>query len=266
MKELRFTSQAEAAVGVEARKWLASINAMILSQGLALEAAKGIFDNRHALSIDDESLAEVTRELAIHYGFDASEAMGKLRLDLEKDIKSALMFEQFDVDPFMAITEYKADNWIEKLAPYSRYIEPREPIRFSTFAKACKAAVVSTKATELSQEADTERDRILTMPTQEWDEYRSGIRWSQSGRAEDVYRSLMYVVKQVYAITNPIDGLFFVKQDKNAEMLDNLFMPLQTAQALNQNSQLVDIKPTDFTIRNRHIHLDNVLKLKPKNS
>lgn len=265
MKELAFTPRAEEGVGDEARKWLASINAIILSQGLALEAAKGIFFNQHALSIDDKDLAEVTSELANHYGFDVSEAKGNKRLELQGDVQSALEFEQFEVDPFKAITEYKTHNWTDELIPYSEY-KSREPIRFSTFSKACRAAVVSIKATELSQKADGERDRILAMSTQEWNEYSEGIRWNQSARAQDVHRDLMNVVKQVLGTTKYIDGLFFIKQDKKDDMVRSVFRPLQTVQALNQNSQLVDIEPIDFMMGNRNLHLGNVLIPKPNNS
>jgi len=264
MKELSFTPRMAEVVGDDARQWLASMNAIILSQGVALEAAKGIFFNRYALSIDDEDLAEVTSELANHYGFDVNEAKGNKKLELQRDVQSALEFEQFEVDPFMAITEYNAHNWIDELTPYSEY-KPREPIRFSTFSNSCRAAVVCIKATELSQKADVERDRILAMSTQEWNEYSNGVRWSQSARAQDVHRELMHVVKQVSDTAKYIDGLFFVKQDKREDMVRNIFKPLQTVEALNQNSQLIDIKPIDLMMRNKSLHLGNVLIPKPNN-
>lgn len=245
-------------------QWLDTVNAQLGTQGVTTELAKGLIINRNVLYVPEDVMEQVRQILAAHYGLlneDQSE-LGKLQHRL--DLAAATNYERFKVDPFLAIQEYQQTPWKKALAPFSGY--GNSGIRFCTFADAVKAAVVRKKGKELAIDAVQRTQRIANMTPEEWNNYRAGIRWSQSAHAQDVLRESLEIAERVIGTTNFVRHLYFIKKACWEEAL-GFFLSFSSSQLLDRNSGL-EIRPTDFLagdlMGGGRRHLSTDLLLTPK--
>ncbi|EKD86960.1 MAG: hypothetical protein ACD_37C00091G0006 [uncultured bacterium] len=243
---------------------LRELNEQISSEGVTVDVAKILIANRNVLNIPGALQQTAWTTLASHYGFEPSSSGFMSENDHHRDISAAVDLEKFDVDPSAAIIEYRKHHWAEELGPFSEQFVRENSVSFAAFADVAMAAVISKKAGELTAEAEAEKQRILDMTPEEWEEYRQGIRWSQSGRASDVFREKTYVVEEILKVTRHVDGLYFIKTEKWDDVL-TLFSGLQIAQQLYEKSELRKLEYGDFTTamllggRQLALHRGNVL-------
>ena len=255
VQEVSFYPRYEERLGEDAKRWLATVNIALRNQGVTVDVSKTLVLNQEALNIPNPTKAGVVATLSNHYGLEAIKGDSLPHI---YNLKAAVDYEKFDVDPFTAIAEYQGYDWKGELAPFSERIPEHLNLSFNTFADVNKAAVILSKGVELAQEAVAKRQIILDMTPEKWDEYRRGIRWSQSGRAKDIFREDMFVVEKVQDSTRIMSHLYFVREDRWNDMLLH-FMELPSTLQLDHNSQLASISYMELALSRVQLSIDRLL-------
>lgn len=119
---------------------------------------------------------------------------------LREDIRACMFLETFSLEPAEALEEYGDLNW-DWLKPnrYEMFQDFKEyPFYFSQFVDFCRASVVYSYIAGLEKKAEEEKQRILNMTEGQWNTYSAGRKWSQSDRAEDVKRNVLFYMLIYY--------------------------------------------------------------------
>ncbi len=268
MEAIKYYPNFEESAGSEGVNWLQEINSRLQEGDIAVDIAKDIYKYRDSLNIPSGTKTAVTDILIAHYGLPTEYTSFFKEIEVQKDLAAAIGLEDFHIDPIQTVAEYTARNWTETLRPYATYV-PNSGVRFHGFVNGCIASVVHRKTTELAVAAATEKERILQMSQDEWYAYCQGVMWSQSGRANDIYRELMTVVEAIAAPTKHIDGLTFLHKDKIESALQDIFGPLETTIALDQQTRLASITYADIAMNlqgRATVVLHNILQPKEQST
>lgn len=263
MDTIRFYPRFARELGEDAHQWLSGLNAMIQGQGLVVDTAKGILVNRDVLDLPESVRASAQALLLAHYGLPVEDQNPTSQIEETRDILAAIELERFGLNPREAIVEFNRINWIGLLQNYSRYSVTAVP-RFRTLTEGCKGSVVLKKADILAREAEAKRDTILGIDKGDWEEARAGVKWSQTGFAQDRHREEMEIVGEYRNVAISVDHLYSVGRDRLEEVLRDVFGPLETSVQLDNNTDLTPLNYFQITLgkdmgRGVNLHIGNVL-------
>ncbi|GEM_PF-3377774 len=244
------------------RAWLAGINASIANGVVTVGASKDLVANANVLIMPPVIKEQVWSTLASHYGLTPGTSDFRAEIDHHRDIRAAVDLERFDLDPHAAIAEFQAHQWANELTPFLEspsYAKYLGNLGFRVFADAVKTAVAAKKAHELRADLPAWRIRMYILDMQR--EQQGGFGHSHPF-AEEADRKKF--IAELLASTRRVDGMLFTDKDKWNDLL-GLFMSMQVAQQLDQNSDIRVLHPNSISLgRREDVSVANVLIPKEK--